>query len=687
MHNRLIRCPVTSPIGQKFDAYKNLLKFIFLDTTKTRQEHKAWKEWRASELERDVEFCHPRWPQEAQYVHAEIKAVRNLSLMSGSEVWIYFDWIALSFILATIISHITFFHYSTMLSKKIHHYIIIPLILLLWFRMFKYARPFESAGPYVVIFGSAIGDIVKWGFLNLIIYVPFACAFSITFGDNSATPAEGYKDIGQLLYNIFSMMVVDVQKFDKLEEANPFMARLLCASFIAIAAIVTLNLLIALLTNTFERLYENAIANAVMQRARTILLLEKSLWRKQEMKYYDFIKDQGSPEVISKNIGRLLSLDKEEATIERVRDDVKVIVNILDENFGRRSRKGKKSDLYFVRTDVQKMRGFQEDIIVDVRNMKLSLDEMKKMLRDIMSGKTTVNTYNQNRRNYTDDDDDDTSNDESKSDESSGSSDDDDRGDSSDKNKDTEGNNTTNREYRKIGNIRKVTSDVEEIMSQGEYIKATLPTTIQTNAQAKSPNKTEVKLSDKKTKSPTKPSTEKHQAERKLRRKKSNIDELRKKFEESTEPDVKKRNRDPGKNQYASHNEEYVTAYPPWPLVGMCQQGNTTSNDTVSQKDPICSSPMRRKLVSFDGYDRQNQGTFDKDEQSFSSTYLHFNDDSGGLSHPDKPRNRKVGGRDRRANEDRNGNAPKSRRPNVTMEPPVERIYQKFPGINSEVVS
>lgn len=602
--------------------------------------------------------------------------------MSGSEVWIYFDWIALSFILATIISHITFFHYSTVLSKKIHHYIMIPLLLLLWFRMFKYARPFESAGPYVVIFGSVIGDIVKWGFLNLIIYVPFTCAFSITFGSNSATPAEGYQDIGQLLYNIFSMMVVDVQKFDKLEEANPSMARLLCASFIAFAAIVTLNLLIALLTNTFERLYENAIANAVMQRARTILLLEKSLWHKQEIKYYDFIKNHASPEVISKNIGRLLTLDKEEATIERVRDDVKAIVNILAENFGRRFRKGKKSDLYIVRTDVQKLRTFQEGIIVDVRNMKLSLDEMKRMLREMMTGKITVNTYTQNRRNYRDDDDH-TSNDESKSDDTSGSSDDDDPGDNGNRNKNMEGNNTSNREYKKIGNIRKVTNDVEEIVNRGEYIKTTLPKTIQTNIEAKNPNTTEVKSS------PTKPFTEKkHQTKGKIRRRNTNIGELRKKFEGNTESDVKKRNRGPRENQYASENEEYVTAYPPWPLVGMCQKVNTTSNDTAGQNDPIGSTPMREKLVSYGGNDGHNQGTFDKEGKSFSSTYLHFNDDSGSFSHNDKPRNRKLDGRSRRAKQARNeDNAPNGTRSNVMVEPSVERIYQKFPGINSEVVN
>ena len=363
---------------------------------KTRHELKSWREWRAAELERDLAYCHPRWPQEAQYLRAEIKAVRNLSLISGSDWWIYFDWASLVLILATIASHVTFFHYSNDTSKEVHHYILIPLLLILWFRIFKYARPFEGAGPFVVIFGHVLGDIVKWAFLNSIIVIPFTCAFWITFGAISLKPVAGYNSVGPLLYNIFSMMVVNDHSYEALEEANPVMARLLCGAFIGIAAIVTLNLLIALLSNTFERLYENAVANAVMQRARTILLLQKSLRKKQKRKYYDYIKNNGSPEVIVKTLGRLLMMDGDDrATIERVRDDVKVIVKILGEKFGRKfGKKGKKSDLDFVKMDVSKVRRFQEELMVDVKNMKQVLQEITERIEEMKSirGKNNNNS-------------------------------------------------------------------------------------------------------------------------------------------------------------------------------------------------------------------------------------------------------------------------------------------------------
>ena len=370
--------------------------FFFSATVKIRHELKNWREWRAAELERDLAYCHPRWPQEAQYLKAEIKAVRNLSLISGSDWWIYFDWAALVLILATIASHATFFHYSNDTSKQVHHYIIIPLLLILWLRIFKYARPFEGAGPFIVIFGHVMSDIVKWAFLNSIIVIPFTCAFWITFGAISLNPVSGYNSVGPLLYNMFSMMVVNTHHYDKLEEANPVMARLLCGAFIGIAAIVTLNLLIALLTNTFERLYENAVANAVMQRARTILLLQKSLRKKQKDKYYEFIKSRGSPEVIVKTLGRLLAMDGDDhASIERVRDDVRIILSMLSEKFGKKFGKGKKSDLDWVKMDVSKLRRFQQELIEDVKNMKTVLQEIGEKVRPINDNKTNINDMKQ----------------------------------------------------------------------------------------------------------------------------------------------------------------------------------------------------------------------------------------------------------------------------------------------------
>ena len=336
-----------------------------------------------------------------------------MSLISASDWWMYFDWIALVLILATITSHVIFFHYSTDILKEVHHHTMIALLLILWFRIFKYARPFESAGPFVVIFGSVTSDIIKWGFLNSVIVVPYTCAFWITFGGISLHPVKGYDAIGPLLYNMFSMMVVNPHDYDSLEEANPVLARLLCGSFIGIAAIVTLNLLIALLSNTFERLHENGIANAVMQRAHTILLLQKSLRKKHMNRYYNFITKNGSPAVIQNDLGRILSTTREErVTIDHMCDDMKMIKNILGDRFGRRYGKGRKSDLDFVKEDLCKVKSFQEKLVLDMRDMKIMLQSLNERTGQIMNDKnnTTDTSANVNNTKNTVNDYDDTNN-------------------------------------------------------------------------------------------------------------------------------------------------------------------------------------------------------------------------------------------------------------------------------------
>ena len=551
--------------------------YFLSDTIKTRQEHKAWKEWRASELERDIEYCHPRWQQEAQYVDAEIKAVRNLSLMSSSDHWIYFDWVALFFILATIVSHMAFFHYSNNLSKEIHHNIVIPLLLILWFRIFKYARPFEGAGPFIVIFGSVLGDIIKWGIFIIIVFIPFVCAFWLTFGYISSTPVEGYDEVSSLVYNIFSMIVGNDHNFLRLERTKPFMARLLCGSFITIASIIALNLLIALLTNTFERLYANAVANAVMQRARTILLLEKSLWQKQEKKYYSFITNHGSPEVISKNVGRLLSLDKEDqaSTIEQVRDDVKGIAYILAEKFGKRFRKGKKSDLDFVKTDVTKVRRFQEEIVVDVRNMKLSLEDIKRNLQQIITNTKLIT--NKKKKKSMGEGDSSTS-----SDSSSSSSSEDENSNNDQELKET---NATQEENSKIAIPKAKHAVIDRARSEGESSsKSKVKPQNLRNSQASS-----------KTLNTNKPRIE--------RSRNSYVGELQRKFEERSSDTQERRKYKTKKkseqtNGYESSDRHMTTytndvprpqltmenfAYPPYSFHDMLQQMNTSSSNSFPQ--------------------------------------------------------------------------------------------------------
>ena len=278
-------------------------------------------------------------------------------------------------------SHFLAAHVKNLFATHVKNYLVFTLYftfcLLLLFVFFNFIFIFTYflfyislvvSGPFVVIFSNVVGDILKWFVLNGIIIIPFACAFWIEFGINSTYPAEGYTEVSSLLYNIFQMMIVGDYGYSQLQTANETMARILCGSFILVAGIITLNLLIALVTNTFQSHYDNAVANAVMQRASTILLLQSRMGPKKRKQYYEFIRTNASPQIVQAKYGGLMTISPEDrATIERVYDDVRQIKSVLAERFGRRYGKGNKSDLENVREDLEQVRRSGKEMARDIK--------------------------------------------------------------------------------------------------------------------------------------------------------------------------------------------------------------------------------------------------------------------------------------------------------------------------------
>lgn len=354
-----------------------------------------------------MSFCHPRWPQEELYLKSEIKAIRDTPLISSGDSWIYFDWFSLVLILGTIASHLVFVNINSSITQIVHARIITVLLLVLWLRIMQYARPFEGAGPFVAIFGHIINDIVNWGILTLLITVPYACAFWITFGDVSRNPVESYSDVSSLLYELFSMIVVNDHDFEALQAADATMARLLCGSYIAFMAIINLNILIALLSDTFTRVYGNAVANAVMQRAKTILFLEKSLTRKRKRQYEEFIKNFGSPEAVdlARDISANTDRDEQKAAY-MLKESVQEIHNLIHERFGKQYGEGKKSDLDHIKESLEKVHQGSVQGKCGCKGIKRKVDMIQEILIKLCSSlKVDVSGLENNSLQSSSDDD------------------------------------------------------------------------------------------------------------------------------------------------------------------------------------------------------------------------------------------------------------------------------------------
>ena len=76
--------------------------------------------WRTRQLNRDMDYCHPRWSQEKTFLESEMKAVRTRKQGLLSDPWNIFDFLTYASVSTVIITRLaSFFSESDLGTKKI----------------------------------------------------------------------------------------------------------------------------------------------------------------------------------------------------------------------------------------------------------------------------------------------------------------------------------------------------------------------------------------------------------------------------------------------------------------------------------------------------------------------------------------------------------------------------------------
>ena len=159
-------------------------------------------------------------------------------------------------------------------------------------------------GPLIAIIGHLIGDIVRYFVLYGIFLIPYVICFWLMFGGDRAEGEPENSDLTKvyrMTIMVFRLSHLDeypyavsvffinimlhlfgikqlifncslLNNLQTLRNIDELMAVILVVSFSLIAAIIGLNLFIALLSDTFQRVYDNAQANALLQQVRNISL-------------------------------------------------------------------------------------------------------------------------------------------------------------------------------------------------------------------------------------------------------------------------------------------------------------------------------------------------------------------------------------------------------------------------------
>ncbi|XP_012558139.2 uncharacterized protein LOC100201978 isoform X1 [Hydra vulgaris] len=296
------------------------------------KREQKYKEWRVREVERDLQYAHPRWPEERRYLISQMDNIRNSNVTSyWKDGWNIFEWITFASILSVIGTRVAACMSGSVSSLSWHRRTFLLLLVLLWLRFMKCCRCYQSLGPFITMLNHVFLNTMKFIFLFFEFFIPYVCTFWIVFGGNSQV--SEFEKFNDLVYQVFLMTLVSDFEQEQLTKSNKLLAQILIGSYITIAAIVCLNLYIALMNETFNRVYASARATAFMLQANRLMELERSLGREKKKKVKHFMDKECSPQVIYETGGSRdeVNDDKQLLTLYQATNSLKEIKEILSD--------------------------------------------------------------------------------------------------------------------------------------------------------------------------------------------------------------------------------------------------------------------------------------------------------------------------------------------------------------------
>lgn len=174
----------------------------------------------------------------------------------------------------------------------------------------------------------------------------------------------------QLLYSVFRIAVGDDFNREGIVEADPVMARILIVLYVTAMTIVTLNLLIALLSDTFTRVYSNAVVNTIMQRAIKVVNAKDFLTKNQRFKYEEHMRTNCSPEVINMEVKERDPMSDQQRAQYEIQNHLLYMNELLLDRFGKVYGKDRTSDFDALFQDIKELRNKQEELLNDLVRIK-----------------------------------------------------------------------------------------------------------------------------------------------------------------------------------------------------------------------------------------------------------------------------------------------------------------------------
>ena len=132
-------------------------------------------------------------------------------------------------------------------------------------------------------------------------------------------------------YNLYRLTLGESFDLEDLSKIDKLMLNPLIGSYVGITALVLANIFIALLSATFQRVYEKAEAYIILQRGIEILNTEKSMSYEARKRHIIFINKIGSPYIDSRYNETITSLEDRIINLEKeAKEQTKQLSNIAN---------------------------------------------------------------------------------------------------------------------------------------------------------------------------------------------------------------------------------------------------------------------------------------------------------------------------------------------------------------------
>jgi len=154
-------------------------------------------------------------------------------------------------------------------------------VLFVWLKLIYYTRGHPATGPFFKMIMKILKDIRFFVVIMTIIVVAFSSAFVVLFEVNETEVSEetksSFSDFGTAVLTMFRMMLGDFDVSIFQDSTNPVMLQVLFYVYILVVTIVLLNLLIALMSDTYDKVSENLQSLYFMEQANVVFETESSM--------------------------------------------------------------------------------------------------------------------------------------------------------------------------------------------------------------------------------------------------------------------------------------------------------------------------------------------------------------------------------------------------------------------------